>query len=320
MELRAGSKISVSRPWAITRARPRPPTSRARVATIGWMPKREISTPLTTPMDAPPTSAIDDRDGRAVAEVERQQRGRDRHDRADREVDAPRADDQRHAQRDDRDRDDLDELQPDVVDLGEARGEHEVEGDQEQEPRRRRRARRPSRGPGRGRAGAAPRRTQRTTLPSSPLAAGGSAGSGFPTTAILEGAPSSVLEGGFFVLRPLGGCRDQAQHAVLGDLGARQRADDGAVTQDDDPVRALHDLLELGGDQDDRQPRFGQIADQALDLGLGADVDAARWIVEEQHPWLEAQDAGEQDLLLVAAGQLADPLVGTRRLDPQAAR
>ena len=131
--------------------------------------------------------------------------------------------------------------------------------------------------------------------------------------------PSSVLEGGFFFLRPLRGCRDQAQHAVLGDLGARQRADDGAIAQDDDPVRTLHDLLELRRDQNDRQPRFGQIADQALDLGLGADVDAARWIVEEQHPWLEAQDAGEQDLLLVSAGQLADPLIGARRLDPQAA-
>ena len=58
MELRSGSKISVSRPWAITRASPRPPTSSARVATIGWMPKREISTPLTTPTMAPPTSAI----------------------------------------------------------------------------------------------------------------------------------------------------------------------------------------------------------------------------------------------------------------------
>ena len=134
MELRAGSKISVSRPWAITRASPRPPTSKARVATIGWMPKREISTPFTTPMDAPPRSAIDDRDGRAVAEVERQQGGRDRHDRADGEVDATRADDQRHAEGDDRDRDDLDELQSDVVDLGEAWGEHEVEGDEEQEP------------------------------------------------------------------------------------------------------------------------------------------------------------------------------------------
>ena len=66
-------------------------------------------------------------------------------------------------------------------------------------------------------------------------------------------------------------------------------------------------------------PCLGQLADQRLDLGLRADVDAARRIVEEQHPRLEAQHAGQQDLLLVAAGQLADPLVGTRRLDPQPA-
>ena len=32
-----GSNTSVSRPWAMTRASPRPPTRRASVATIGWI-------------------------------------------------------------------------------------------------------------------------------------------------------------------------------------------------------------------------------------------------------------------------------------------
>ena len=144
-------------------------------------------------------------------------------------------------------------------------------------------------------------------------------GSGFPTTAILEGASSSVLEGGFFFLRPLAAAAIRPSTPSWVTSVPRQRADDGAIAQDDDPVGALDDLLELGRDQHDRQPRLGQLADQALDLGLGADVDAAGRIVEQQHPWLEAQDAGEQDLLLVAAGQLADPLIGARRLDPQAA-
>ena len=121
------------------------------------------------------------------------------------------------------------------------------------------------------------------------------------------------------LLRPLRRCRDQPEHAVLGDLGAGQGADDRAIAQDDDPVGALDDLLQLRGDEHDRQPRLGEIADQALDLGLRADVDAAGRIVEQQHPRLEAQDARQQDLLLVAAGELADPLVGARRLDPQAA-
>ena len=54
-------------------------------------------------------------DDRPVAEVQRQQRGGQRHHRADRQVDALGADDQRHAERDDRDRGDLDELGAEVV-------------------------------------------------------------------------------------------------------------------------------------------------------------------------------------------------------------
>ena len=34
---------------------------------------------------------------------------------------------------------------------------------------------------------------------------------------------------------------------------ACELADDDAVAQDDEPVRALHDLLEVGADEDDGQ-------------------------------------------------------------------
>ena len=47
-----------------------------------------------------------------------------------------------------------------------------------------------------------------------------------------------------------------------------------------------------------------------LDLRLGADVDPASRIVEEQDPWVEAQHSREQDLLLIPAGELADLLAG----------
>ena len=59
----------------------------------------------------------------------------------------------------------------------------------------------------------------------------------------------------------------------------------------------------------DRHPLRGELADERLDLRLGADVDPARRIVEEQDARVQAQHAREQDLLLVAPGQLADPLV-----------
>ena len=66
-----------------------------------------------------------------------------------------------------------------------------------------------------------------------------------------------------------------------------------------------------------RRRRVGQRADEGVDLGAGADVDAAGRLVEEQHPAVAQQPAGEHDLLLVAARQGAHragrPRPGGRR-------
>ena len=56
----------------------------------------------------------------------------------------------------------------------------------------------------------------------------------------------------------------------------------------------------------------GQLADQRVDLRLGADVDAAGRLVEEQHARLRQQALGERDLLLVAARQRVDERSGAR--------
>ena len=53
---------------------------------------------------------------------------------------------------------------------------------------------------------------------------------------------------------------------------------------------------------------FGrEVADDLVDLGLGADVDALGRLVEHQHLRLRRQPAGQQHLLLVAARQRATP-------------
>ena len=64
-------------------------------------------------------------------------------------------------------------------------------------------------------------------------------------------------------------------------------------------------LLQLGGDEHHRHALVGQGGDESLDLGLGADVDAAGGLVEDQQLRRGEQPAGEQHLLLVAAGQVA---------------
>jgi hypothetical protein len=45
----------------------------------------------------------------------------------------------------------------------------------------------------------------------------------------------------------------------------------------------------------------GQFADDAVDLELGADIDAACRLVEDQHARADLQPFGQHDLLLVAA-------------------
>ena len=54
---------------------------------------------------------------------------------------------------------------------------------------------------------------------------------------------------------------------------------------------------------------------QLIDLGLGADVDAARRLVEEQDIAIARQPFGDDHLLLIAAGQQFHLLIGGGRAD-----
>ena len=60
-------------------------------------------------------------------------------------------------------------------------------------------------------------------------------------------------------------------------------------------------------------PSLRELADQVVDAGLGADVDAARRLVEDQDLRLRLQPLGEHDLLLVAAREEAHLLLGAAR-------
>ena len=107
--------------------------------------------------------------------------------------------------------------------------------------------------------------------------------------------------------------------ALLADRLALQFRDRAAVAQDEDAARRLDHLLELRGDHQHAEPLAGQLPDQAQDLGLGAHIDAAGRLVEDQELGVHAEPAGEQHLLLVAAGELADPLLRARRSGCRAA-
>ena len=62
----------------------------------------------------------------------------------------------------------------------------------------------------------------------------------------------------------------------------RQIGDGAAVAQDEDPVGAFDDLFELRGNHQHAEALVGEFLDQRLNLGLGADVDAAGRFVERE--------------------------------------
>ena len=87
---------------------------------------------------------------------------------------------------------------------------------------------------------------------------------------------------------------------------AGRLGDDRAVGDHQHAVGQAQDLRDLAGDHDHGDAAVGEGADQGVDLRPGADVDAAGRLVEEQHPAVAQQPAGQHDLLLVAAGQGAE--------------
>ena len=99
--------------------------------------------------------------------------------------------------------------------------------------------------------------------------------------------------------------RRQHDDRVLGHRLARHFADDPAVPHDDDAVTDPDQLGHLRRDDDHRAALRRERGDEPVDLLLGADVDAARRLVDDDDARIELHHFGEQEFLLVAARHLA---------------
>src|ERR1700722_15963156 len=55
-----------------------------------------------------------------------------------------------------------------------------------------------------------------------------------------------------------------------------------------------------------------------IDLDLGADVNAARWFIQEIQKGIDGRDPGKNDLLLIATGEVSNPgsWPSTNHLEP----
>ena len=282
-QTRSGAVKVTMRPSVMSCAMPRPATIRIKVATIGWMPSTATRKPFHSPQSSPAPSAAASASGRPWASARLAAIGAgDRHHRADRQIDAPRGDHQHHAEREQRHR------RAAVEDVDQAAEQPAVLHPQIEELRRDDAVDREDhqQGDDLGKAAALQQSLQQAWHHARP---------GFRT----------------------GGACGGDRRENVGDVDGLpcQLVDMGAVAQHDHPVRIGHDLVELGGNHQQRQAVVAQFADQADDLGMGADVDAAGRLVQHQEARRGGEPAGEQHLLLVAAGQQPDRPLRLRRAD-----
>ena len=120
-------------------------------------------------------------------------------------------------------------------------------------------------------------------------------------------------------------CREHHPSARSDSAAGRARLQPAAA-HDRDAIAEAEQLGQVAADQTGPRSAVASIGlrrrrparrSSAVDLRLAADVDAARRLVEQQDVDVVMQQPRERDLLLVAAGELADRLRGPRALDPQ---
>ena len=99
----------------------------------------------------------------------------------------------------------------------------------------------------------------------------------------------------------------------------REFLDHAPLPRDQHAIREIHDFGQIGRDHHDGEAGIGQRIDHLMQFGDGADVDAACRLVEDDQLRLLHQRAGDDDLLLVAAGQFDHACIAVDRLDVQLA-
>src|SRR3954468_11386891 len=95
------------------------------------------------------------------------------------------------------------------------------------------------------------------------------------------------------------------QNVLLGASRAIELVNDVALAQHQHAMAETEQFGEFAGNHDDSDSIGSQLCDHPIDLRAGADIDTASRFIEQQHPAGAQQPAGQNRLLLVAAGELS---------------
>ncbi len=95
--------------------------------------------------------------------------------------------------------------------------------------------------------------------------------------------------------------RRQRHETVLAELWPIDLAGHPPGAHHADAVAQTKKLEKIGGYDQHRCSFRGQLSDQIVDLDLGSNIDAARWLIEQENAGRNTNCAGKDDLLLITA-------------------
>ena len=88
-----------------------------------------------------------------------------------------------------------------------------------------------------------------------------------------------------------------------------------ACYKDKDPVAQLCQFVQIAGSYQYPAALCRTAPQGPVNIPAGHDINALSWFIEQEQPWVFAQPARQDHLLLVTAGQPADRLLGTVSAD-----
>src|SRR6478735_1338883 len=91
-------------------------------------------------------------------------------------------------------------------------------------------------------------------------------------------------------------------------LRTRQFSLDLSIFDDEHPVTEAGEFMSVARRHQERGALISCSAQQRMDLGLSPNVDALSWLVQEQYRRLESQPFRQDNLLLIPAAEVTEPL------------
>ena len=85
-----------------------------------------------------------------------------------------------------------------------------------------------------------------------------------------------------------------------------------------DLVGQAQQLGQVGGNEEHGRALLAEVLDKAIDFDLRPDVDASRWLIEDEHLYVTGQAAPKHDFLLVSSGEKGDLPLNIGRPQAQA--